>query len=57
MPLKLVGKALFKVRMGPMGTECTCWGGTLVQVCGILGAEMWVRNSALCVPTAEDELK
>lgn len=37
MPLKLVGKALFKVCVGPMGMKCTHWGGTLVHVCRILG--------------------
>lgn len=37
MPLKLMGKALFKVRAGPMGVEYTCWDGPLSEFVMFLG--------------------
>lgn len=37
MPLKLMGKALFKVRAGPMGVEHTCWDGPLSEFVMFLG--------------------
>lgn len=37
MPLKLMGKALFKVRAGPMGMEYTCWDGPLSEFVMFLG--------------------
>lgn len=53
MPLKLVGKALFKVCTGPVGTEYPCWCGTLVRFVMFLG--LGCREEInFCVPTTKD---
>lgn len=44
MSLELVGKDLFKVCTGPVRTEYTRWGGTLVRVCDIFGIGVRGRN-------------